>query len=146
MTLGPIEVLVVSFPGNQFNGQIIPELEKLIESGTISVVDGLFISKDVDGTTTFVEFEQLDVNHDAARLGSVLEQIDSLISDEDVEALSDELAPNSSGAILVFEHTWAKDFRDAVVQSGGILSGDFRVPGIAVDILLDELAELSATE
>ena len=46
MALGPIEVLVVAFPGNDFNGQIIPELERLVESDTIALIDGLFIRKD----------------------------------------------------------------------------------------------------
>ena len=54
MALGPIEVLVVAFPGNEFNGQIIPELERLVESDTIALIDGLFIRKDADGTVTSV--------------------------------------------------------------------------------------------
>ena len=58
MALGPIEVLVVAFPGNEFNGQIIPELERLVENDTISIIDGMFIRKDADGTVTFVEFEE----------------------------------------------------------------------------------------
>jgi len=144
MSLGPIEVLVIAFPDNQFNGHILPELEKLIEAGTISVVDGLFVTKDADGDVAFIEFDQLEANHDAARLSSLLNQLDSLISDEDVTELSEQLPPNSSGAILVFEHTWAKPFRDAIIGSGGILAGDFRVPGIAIDALLDELASLDA--
>jgi len=144
MSLGPIEVLVIAFPDNQFNGHILPELEKLIEAGTISVVDGLFVTKDADGDVAFIEFDQLEANHDAARLASLVDQLDSLISDEDVTELSEQLPANSSGAILVFEHTWAKPFRDAIIGSGGILAGDFRVPGIAIDALLDELASLDA--
>ncbi len=144
MSLGPIEVLVIAFPDNQFNGHIIPELEKLVEAGTISVVDGLFLTKDADGDIAFIEFDQLGANHDAARLASLLDQLDSLISDEDVAELSEQLPLNSSGAILVFEHTWAKPFRDAIVGSGGVLAGDFRVPGIAIDALLDELSSLDA--
>ena len=115
-----------------------------MEAGTISVVDGLFVTKDAEGDVAFIEFDQLGTNHDAARLASLLNQLDSLISDEDVSELSEQLPPNSSGAILVFEHTWAKPFRDAIIGSGGILAGDFRVPGIAIDALLDELASLDA--
>ncbi len=142
MALGPVEVLVFSFPGNQFNGKIIPELERLTASGTITVIDGVFVSRDEAGDVTFVEFEQLDENHDAARLADVLDQIESLISDEDVLELAEGLAPGDSQAILVFEHTWAKPFRDAIVASGGILTGEMRLPGPAVDELLDELAAI----
>lgn len=142
MALGPVEVLVFSFPGNQFNGKIIPELERLTASGTITVIDGVFVSRDKAGDVTFVEFEQLDENHDVARLANVLDQVEALISDEDVLELADGLAPGDSQAILVFEHTWAKPFRDAIVASGGILTGEMRLPGPAVDELLDELAAI----
>jgi len=140
MTLGPIEVLVVAFPGNQFTGEIIPELERLVENGTIAIVDGLFVGKDDDGTVTFVELDELGADNDAARLAGLLDRLDSLISDEDVFELADGLDPNSSAAILVFEHTWAKPLRDAIVGSGGLLAADFRVPGVAVEELLAELA------
>jgi hypothetical protein len=143
MALGPVEVLVFSFPGNQFNGEIIPELERLTANGTITVIDGVFVTRDLAGDITFVEFEQLGAGHDAARLASVLDQVESLISDEDIQELAEGLAPGDSEAILVFEHTWAKPFRDAIVGSGGILTGEMRLPGAAVDELLDELAALA---
>jgi len=142
MALGPIEVLVVGFPGNQFNGQIIPELEKLIDTDTISIVDGILVRKDDDGEVTFTEFDELGANADATRLAEIMDQLDSLISDDDVNELVSVLEPNSSAAILVFEHTWSKPFRDAIVDSGGVLVANFRVPGLVVDELLAELAEL----
>jgi hypothetical protein len=37
MTIGPVEYIVVGFPGNDFNGEIAPELAKLIENGTIRI-------------------------------------------------------------------------------------------------------------
>ena len=142
MTLGPIEVLVVSFPGNEFNGEIIPELERLVADDTISIVDGLLVRKDADGEVTFTEFEELGGNADAERLAGAMDQLDSLISDDDVAELASALEPNSSEAILVFEHTWAKPLRNAILDSGGVLAANFRVPGLVVDELLDELAQL----
>lgn len=142
MALGPIEVLVVSFPGNQFSGGIIPELERLVGNDTISIIDGLLVQKDAAGEVTYTEFEELGANADAARLAEVMDQLESLISDEDVEELAAALEPDSSEAILVFEHTWAKPLRDAIVESGGLLANNFRVPGLVVDELLAELAEL----
>lgn len=146
MPLGPIEVLVVAFPGNQFNGAILPELERLVAADTISVVDGVLATKDADGDVTIVEFAELGENDDAARLSGLLTQLEALVSDEDVDELVAQLEPNSSAAILVFEHTWAKPFRDAIVASGGVLAANFRVPGLVVDELLDELAELAAED
>ena len=143
MALGPIEVLVIQFPGNRFTGEIIPELERLIENDTISVIDGLLVRKDDNGDVDFVEFDELGINDDAARLAGVVDQLDALISDEDVAEWAANLEPGSSEAILVFEHTWAKGFRDAVVNSGGILADNIRIPGLVVDELLAELAELA---
>lgn len=140
MALGPIEVVVLGFPGNEFNGEIIPELERLIENNTITLVDGLMITKDEAGDVTFVEFDEIDPNGDAARLAGLMDQVDSLISDEDVMELSEGLDVNSSAAMLVFEHTWFKPLRDSIVDSGGVLVANFRVPGLVVDEVLDELA------
>ena len=53
MTLAPVEVVVVAFPGNQFSGKILPELQRLLDAGTISIVDGLFLRKDENGDVTF---------------------------------------------------------------------------------------------
>ena len=143
MALGPIEVLVVGFPGNQFNGEILPELERLIENDTISIVDGVLLQKDADGTVTFTEFEELGSNPDAARLAEMMNQVESFISDEDVDELAAGLEPNSAAAMLVFEHTWFKPLRGAIVDSGGVLVSNFRIPGLVVEELLAELAELS---
>ena len=138
--LGPIEVLEIAFPGNHFNGQILPELQRLVDAEGISVVDGMFVHKDAEGAVTFLEFDQLDANEDASRLAEMMNQVEDLISDEDVEELAEGLAPDSSAAVLVVEHTWAKAFRDAVLDSGGVIVANFRVPGMVVDEVLDALA------
>ena len=142
MALGPIEVLVISFPGNQFTGEIIPELERLVGNDTISIIDGLLVRKDADGEVTFFEVAERGGDADVDRLAGVMDQLESLISDDDVQELAASLEPDSSEAILVFEHTWAKPLRDAIVSSGGVLANNFRVPGMVIDELLAELAEL----
>jgi len=142
MALGPIEVLVVAFPGNEFNGQIIPELERLVESNTIALIDGLFIRKDADGEVTFVEFEEEGGGAEAMQLVGLMNQLDSLISDEDVMEIADGLEPDSAAAMLVFENTWAKPFADAIVESNGVMVTNFRVPRAAVDEVLAALAEI----
>ena len=142
MTLGPIEVLVVGFPGNRFNGDILPELQRLVDADIISIVDALLVQKDADGDVTFTEFGEVGANDDAAKLAAMMDQVESLISDEDVAEFAAALEPDSAEAILVFEHTWAKQFRDAVVGAGGVLVNNFRVPGMVVEELLAELEAL----
>ena len=140
MALGPIEVIVIGFPGSEFNGDIMPELQRLVEEETITIVDGLLVTKSTDGEVDFAEFGEEGGNDRATQLEALLDQLEALISDEDVTEIAETLEPGSSAAILVFEHTWAKPFRDAVVASGGMLAANFRVPGLVIDELLSELA------
>ena len=143
MPLGPIEIVVLAFPGNRFTGEIIPELERLVQAGTISIVDGLFAKKDADGACTFVEIDELGADDDSARLATIFDHVDGLLSDEDVADLMEELPVNSSAALLVFEHSWVKPLRDAIVASGGELASSVRIPGAVADEVLAALAESS---
>ncbi|TFC42550.1 hypothetical protein E3T26_09850 [Cryobacterium sp. TMT1-21] len=142
--LGPIEILVIAFPGNRFTGEILPALADLVDTDTISIIDGVFVRKDEDGTISYSEFEELGVNEDAMALTDVIEMINGLVSDEDVEELAADLENDSSAAILVFEHTWFKPLRDAIVSSGGVLVDTVRIPGAVVDEVLEALAEADA--
>jgi len=141
MSVGPIEVIVVEFPGNRFNGKIIPELRRLVEANTIRIVDGLLISREEGDEITILEIDQVTGDSDLTALAEIFDTIDALVSDEDIEALSETLEPNSSAAILVFEHTWAIPFRDAIVDSGGVLAAALRIPAEVVDNVLAALAE-----
>lgn len=142
--LGPIEVLVVGFPGNEFTGGILPELEKLVESDTITVVDALLITKDDNGDVDFVEFDQIDENEDVAALSRFVGDTLDLLSDEDAEAFADALEPGSSAAALVFEHTWFKPLRNELLDSGGVLIADMRIPGLVVEEVMAEVEALTA--
>ena len=59
MGFGPIEVIVVVFEGNEFTGEILPELRRLVDAGTVTVIDGVFIRKDADGSVTHEGLEGL---------------------------------------------------------------------------------------
>jgi hypothetical protein len=118
--LGPVELLFVEFPGNQFTGEIIPALSELIDQGTIRVLDLVFVAKDADGNAVGIELEELPSESKDA-FSELVQELESLISEEDVEDLAEALEPNSSAAILLFEHKWAIPFRDAIANSGGQL-------------------------
>ena len=60
MPTGPIEMLAVKFPGNKFTGEIAPALADLIESGTIRVIDILFVRKDADGIVEISEISEMN--------------------------------------------------------------------------------------
>jgi uncharacterized membrane protein len=134
MSLGPIEIIVVGFPENQFTGEIVPALTDLVESGIVRIVDLVFIAKDDDGTVAAVELNELDDTVSAAYV-TLAAELDSLIGEEDIEDFGEQLEPGSSIALLVVEHVWAKGFADAVANSGGMLLDSIRIPRDVIDEL-----------
>ena len=132
MDIGPVEILVVAFPGNQFTGEVAPALADLVESGLIRVIDLVFVGKDAAGEVVAMELSELDEGIGAA-FGAVVEEPSGLLSDEDIADLGADLEPNSSAALLLFEHVWAIRFRDALVNSGGELVASIRIPKEVVD-------------
>jgi hypothetical protein len=140
VTLGPLELLVVGFPGNQFTGEALPALAELVDHGTIRVIDLLFVGKDDDGNV--VAFELADAGDEVrATFGALVAGDEAdLLSEEDVDDVADVLEPGSSAAMLLFEHTWATRFRDAVVASGGVLIDSIRIPAELAETLAKERA------
>jgi len=132
MEVGPVDVLEVAFPGNEFNGEILPALEQLIASGTIRVLDLLFAYKTADGEVGSVELAGITQQY-----GPLFASVDGdvpggLLDAEDVEALGEDLQPNSSIALIVWENTWAAPFLAALEGSGAVLLDQARIPREAV--------------
>jgi uncharacterized membrane protein len=133
--LGPVEILIVGFPGNQFNGEIAPALGDLVADGLVRVIDLVFVTKDGAGDVVGIELSDLDDAIGSAFAPHVGEP-SGILADEDIEDLGADLEPNSSAAILVVEHLWATKFRDAVAGSGGELLASIRIPKEVMDEVL----------
>ena len=125
--IGPVEYLIVAFPGNQFRGEIAPALADLVEAGTIRIIDIAFASKDENGDIAAFELSDLDpeVREGLEKLGATS---GGLFNEEDLMAAGEELDPNSSAALLVWENVWAKPVADAIRDAGGELYDYDRVP------------------
>ena len=63
MEIGPVDVVVLGFPGNRFNGTILPALSDLVSSGTICLLDLMFVDKDADGAVGALELKEIDAEH-----------------------------------------------------------------------------------
>ena len=126
MSVGPIEYIVVKFPGNKFKGEIIPALGELVESNTIRIIDLVFIYKDADGNVAAMELEEVD-DEDAKGMSDVADA-GGLLNDEDIEIAAESLENNSSGAVMLFENVWATKFADAVRNADGVLVANQRIP------------------
>ena len=137
--MGPVEYLVVAFPGNQFRGEIVPALKELTDSGTIRIIDLVFIRKDADGTVTWEELSNIPVQ-EAAPFDDLDGEVDYLLNEDDIILEAEKLQPNSSAAALVFEHVWSIRLRDAVVNAGGRLVDNDRVPAAVVEAAMKAVA------
>jgi len=137
MAIGPVEYILIGFPGNKFNGEIAPELAKLIDGGTIRILDLVFIMKDADGNVEALDFE----DHDDVALFRALDgEVGGMISEEDIEYAASALEPNSSAALLIWEDLWAKPFVDALRNSGAVLLEGSRIPHDLIELAEAELA------
>ena len=125
--LGPVDWIVVEFPGSRFRCEIAPILDDLTERGTIRVLDLLLIRKAEDGARDFFELSDLDEDE----MGSIRAYetaLATLLSEDDVNAAAAAVQPGSTAALLVWENRWAAPFGSAVRRAGGQLVAEGRIP------------------
>jgi len=127
MEPGPIEYMVVGFPGNKFSGEIAPALSELVDSEMIRIIDLTFIAKAADGEVTSFELNDMEPDvQDALR--SVGAEHGNLLSEDDVRDVGEGLDPNQSAALLVWEDLWASRLAQALRNADGVLLDIQRVP------------------
>jgi len=125
--LGPVDWIVVEFPGSRFNGEMAPALRDLVERDLVRVLDLLVLKKDADGTLEAFELSDLDPA-EIGELRTYEAELAMLLSEEDVTAVAEAIEPGSSAAVLVWENSWAAPFASAVRRSGGQLVASGRIP------------------
>lgn len=120
MTQGPLEYYVIGFDGHRFSGEIAPAIEEAVVSGAIRVLDLVFVTKDASGKVTRLEYEDFD--GDVARAFAALDQnAEGMFSGEDLDEIGSGLENDSSAALVLVEHLWARKIRDAVLRANGRL-------------------------
>ena len=134
--IGPVEYVVIEFPGNQFNGEVAPALARLVESGTVRIIDLVFVIKAPNGNVASFEYDELD--------GVTFDEVDGdaggMLSDDDIAAIAEDMSDNSSALLILFEDLWAAEFAGAVRASGGELVAGGRIPRDLIDSL-DEITD-----
>jgi hypothetical protein len=125
--LGPVDWMVVEFPGSRFKGEIAPILDDLVERGTVRVLDLLLIRKDEAGALEFFELSDLDES-EMGSLRAYETELSMLLSEDDVTAAAAAVEPGSTAALLVWENRWAAPFGSAVRRAGGQLVASGRIP------------------
>ncbi len=175
MAIGPVQLIVLGFNHPNFHGEIIAELERLHESGTVRVIDSLAVYKDADGEIEIQHLSNL-TRDEAIELGTKIGALIGLGVDgeegaeagaelggeqaaeeginvfggaEEWDVLAD-IPNDSAAALILLEHHWAVPLRDAIARAGGFrLSDGFISPLDLVEIGLmsaDDAKELHAME
>jgi len=143
--IGPVDYMIVAFPGNQFKGEIAPALADLVDAGTIRIIDIAFVGKDAEGDTVAFELTELDpeVQKGLDNLGI---EVGGLFNEDDLADAGDALEPNSSAALLVWENVWARDVGQALRNAGGELVAFERLPHDVVQAAREWALEAAGKE
>ena len=137
--MGPIDYLVVEFPGNRMTGEGLPLLVDLVDRGIIRILDLVFIRKELDGSVSGVTIADLDSDGELDL--AVFEGASSgLLGSDEIEDAGSVLEPGSSAGILVYENVWAAPFAAALRRGGGQLVASGRIPVQGILAALDEAA------
>lgn len=140
--MGPIDYLLIEWPGRQPTGEAAPFLVDLVERGLIRILDLAFIAKAEDGSVAGLEISDLGQQVEELK---VFEGASSgLLSEDDTAEAAAALEPGTSAALLVFENAWAGPFASALRRSGAQLVASGRIPVQAVLAALEAAEEAEA--
>jgi hypothetical protein len=123
MPVGPVELLVVTFPSENADPTVIAAVQEVVSSGFITVLDLVFLSRSKDGVISEVDIS-----------GSLEE---ALISEDDLDLARDVLDPGQSAAVIVYENTWARTVSGAIAAAGGELTLHVRIPRDVVEAAVE---------
>src|SRR3954447_17939579 len=140
--LGPVDYVIVEFPAGaaNFTGEMTDELVRLVDAGTIRIVDMIVLVKGDDGAVEAMELS------DVGELGPLQEleaEFAELLAEEDIEHLAAAMDPGSVAGVLVYVNVWAAPFASAARRSGGQLIANGRIPiqAIIAAVEADETEE-----
>jgi hypothetical protein len=134
--MGPIDYVVLEWPGKQPDGSVAPLILDLVDRGIIRILDVAFLVKDQDGSTATISLDELAPHEFSGFAGAS----SGLLGQDDLEDAASALDPGTSAAVLVWENRWAAPVAVAVRRSGGQLVASGRIPVQAI------LASLEAVE
>ncbi len=137
--MGPVDYLIVEFPGSRMTGEGLPLLVDLVDRGIIRILDLVFLRKGTDGSVGALELRNIG---DEADL-TVFEGASSgLLDQSDLDDAGAALEAGNSAAVVVYENVWAAPLAGALRRGGAELVAGGRIP---VDALLASLDAAEAT-
>ena len=131
--------MLLAFADPTFEGNALAELERLIEDGTIKVLDLIVLIKDFDENCTRIEFSDLPPEQ-AAAVAFIELIAGGLFDDEDAAVLCEGMVPGSTVVAMAIENTWAVNLANAINAAGGELAWNSRVPSVVVEEAFEALS------
>jgi uncharacterized membrane protein len=162
--IGPLQLIVVGFDEDKYARDIILELKNLRKAKMIRLFDLLYVFKHPDGTIDSKEASDLqaaeqrefgpliksliglstkDLEHvDSDEVAETLksDSDDYGLSTSDIQAVADQLPNNSSAIFVLFEHTWARGLKAAMLRNGGTVKAQGMVDPKTLQTATNELA------
>ncbi|MFB7718831.1 DUF6325 family protein [Nocardia sp. NPDC056100] len=130
---GPVELVVLTFPGTRVDAAVRAALSEVVDRGYVTVLDLIYLSKDLDGSLTEVE---IDEPLEELGLAGVSVDVREVISDDDLDLVRDTLRPGTSAVVVVYEQSWARGLADAVTAAGGEVTLHVQVPHDTIEAAL----------
>lgn len=143
MTLGSIDFLALSFEGNNFKGEILRGIQELVANGTIRVIDIVVVRKDGAGKVDAIELQELD-GANLSILSPLKAEVNSMITRADIDMIGEQLDANSTAALLLWENLWTLKVKQAILDAGGKVVMQQRIPDEVVQEALADLDEVRA--
>ncbi|MFF1878933.1 DUF1269 domain-containing protein [Leifsonia sp. NPDC058230] len=122
----PVDFVIIEFPEGQqnFSGEVIDELVRLVDAGTIRLVDAIVLVKDIDGGVDATELSDLE---GLGPLEAIAAELAEFLAADDVADLAAAMDPGSVAGVIVYENLWAAPFAAAARRAGGRLIADGRI-------------------
>jgi len=134
--MGPVDYMVVEFPGGRMNGEGLPLLVDLVDRGIVRILDLVFIKKLPEGS-----FLRLDVSERGSKDSEVLNVFEGassgILDDDDLRAVADVVEPGSTAGMIVYENRWAAPLATALRRGGAMLVANGRIPVQSLVTALD---------
>jgi hypothetical protein len=129
MDLGPVELIVLQFPGERADPAVAGALADVVSGGYAAVLDLVFVARTADGSLRVTDAGD---NLDGVGLGSLQLPAQPLISRDDLDLIRDSLRPGTSAVVIAYEHRWPQRLAAAARDAGGQVALHVQVPREAV--------------
>jgi len=134
MEIGPVEMVVLTFPSERADPEVVSSLAEVVEQGYATILDLVFLSRESSGEIRVVDFDEDLDEAGLARL--TVADGRAVLSDEDMDVVRETLEPGTSAALIVYENTWARRVAGAVRGAGGEVALHVQIPRETVEAAL----------